>query len=483
MKFPARPQPNLFFRMPDRSLTAYCEPEAFARTAPLHLYYGPRLLRGAPGLEFDAVIAAKLEHEIDHLHRALGTSYGCSIHRLHSAQIDSFFRYVAGRASGESLALPFVLNSSDGELQRLRACERLSERLICSRPPREIDSAAAQRIATLLPGVRPSIEPSAQSPGGDYAVPFGEYTLGGAFRKAAFGGYALLEFLGLSREIELGSMACLPGAKDAEFIKAIGYQLAGQIWKQSVRAATAEGRLPSEMHCACELALWIPIGPDGPIPSANRDLGWKDVHPGWRFLRIAEFLQNRTTTPCNAPLDEAYGRWFEDLESEICDAFDWPTPCVIAESWSDYLQRGLANGTFDKRFLEDDSERARGSLEILGKRIATPALAAHEYRSADNNPELWFSVYTVFETGGGKSRILVMDTEGRDFRALGYRFPPSISLTTALQLLVNKKSEALSGPELLSRFQLEGAGAVRDVSVYAKRHYGFGIEFGRDSQH
>ncbi|MFO0796070.1 MAG: hypothetical protein U0804_01270 [Gemmataceae bacterium] len=65
------------------------------------------------------------------------------------------------------------------------------------------------------------------------------------------------------------------------------------------------------------------------------------------------------------------------------------------------------------------------------------------------------------------------------FEAAGVEVPMYSADPLGRLLFARKQAEVLHGGDLKARYQLEGAGASQDVSTYAKRHYGFGVHFGR----
>jgi hypothetical protein len=114
---------------------------------------------------------------------------------------------------------------------------------------------------------------------------------------------------------------------------------------------------------------------------------------------------------------------------------------------------------------------------MLRLRLTHPAKAAQGYWPAFNEESLWFSCVVLQDKG--KQTVLGFDDsyERRDHPE--YEHPLAFSLSAAIDLLVLKRPESLMGEDLVQRYKTQANKAVRDLSNYAKTHFGFSINSGR----
>jgi len=122
---------------------------------------------------------------------------------------------------------------------------------------------------------------------------------------------------------------------------------------------------PVEFYAALDLALWIPLSPNG-FAGSSRPLHWEDIQPGHRFLAALSTLKNsgRDLTPVTSDEREFQ---FRATQRWLAARLGWPSPEVLANEWRDYLQTG---GWFDDGFIigRRDSPVMRMTATILAKR-------------------------------------------------------------------------------------------------------------------
>src|SRR6185295_5718545 len=110
---------------------------------------------------------------------------------------------------------------------------------------------------------------------------------------------------------------------------------------------------PIELFAVVDLALWIPVGPQG-IQSSRGVLSWADIDPGHRFLRAMKLLRSRYSGASFHWLSSNYdadNRVFVDAQNQFADHFGWPRAGELAASWLSFLQRGNAAQPLAPLFL------------------------------------------------------------------------------------------------------------------------------------
>jgi hypothetical protein len=110
---------------------------------------------------------------------------------------------------------------------------------------------------------------------------------------------------------------------------------------------------------------------------------------------------------------------------------------------------------------------------MLRLRLTYPAKAAQGYWPAFNEESLWFSCVVLQDKG--KQTVLGFDDSYERREHPEYKHP----LASAIDLLVLKRPESLMGEDLVQRYRTQANKAVRDLSNYAKKHFGFSINSGR----
>ena len=232
----------------------------------------------------------------------------------------------------------------------------------------------------------------------------GDYVLGAT---------ALFEALALSREITLvrisyGRNEQWIGQLDSSMPLMEGYNRARIVWDSMLSESlvpfsdshpvwmhvSPQRVQPMEFYLAADLALWVPFFPD--VDGNSRSdyaTGWQDIHPGWRFLRIVDFF--RSSGKQWAPPDSYPGVFSEQhvqIQNEICERFNWPTPMDLASAWLLFLRKTLDSGevvgSFPERF---DRNRCIASCELLATHLRSPADVCYGILAPENRGRHWFS--------------------------------------------------------------------------------------------
>lgn len=256
----------------------------------------------------------RLVHELDHLRRHLGTSYGLFRHAASSLLVRATAeRLAARRPRGAADPVPFV-GTADGEycrdLVRSPVLSRSRKQMTaCFRHPAESRRLLYVALAELVrqwDGLPPLADPHlaalalraigdafafSRSPG--HSDPSGLLTPDEPLRQylraeypycpflagRPLGGHAVLEFFGVYREATehaargLERRAWTDFAGQGEYLRVVDHFLT------AVCGFPADGRFPVEFDAVAELALWPPVTPDG-ILTAGRPLSWFDLQPG-----------------------------------------------------------------------------------------------------------------------------------------------------------------------------------------------------------
>jgi hypothetical protein len=463
-----------FVNLRDRSVTCSAAFPGAENVFPLHLLYGPGLFRPENLKEHDLsqeqlLLAAKLEHEIDHLHRFLGTSVGLLLCRIFRCQVDLIFSEI-GQSNG-NLNLPFSMSTA--AMSRFHGLAMLEEAIFASSP--RFSNVQANVLNEALKKLDMDLEVDPFD--ADQCVaPMVETQLLRRSIQTPFGAACLFEYFGVSRELGLRKMASVRYSDTTLMMHTRAYQLAGQVFRSKFQEMLPRQPLPNDHYLASDIALWIPASPNGLL---NRPSGckytWNDFQPGHRYIAILGLLDRNRFSPATRPLDDAYELWFAKETRRICSMLDWPTPQDIASAWLTVLEDNAHPSDF---FVRDSPEIVRGAKKMLLTRIRYPAKAAHGYWPANNDTDLWFGQIKLLEENG--SRTIACDETIQEWKQHGYSLPPAMALSSALELLVQKREERLMGPELLQRYRSEIRRVCDDLSQYGKRHFGFGVLAGRE---
>ncbi len=129
---------------------------------------------------------------------------------------------------------------------------------------------------------------------------------------------------------------------------------------------------PLEMYAALDLAFWTPLGPDGWHAPERDELAWIDVSPAWRFLicvvQIEKLNIPKTMLPNHGGDEE-----FTAIQEQLCQDFGWPTPIELARLWIQHLKpsetEGIQNGGAQQ------SRRWSLAMPLLTHRVRSPLSA------------------------------------------------------------------------------------------------------------
>lgn len=469
--------PFAFVGTRDRSITISSIGCDLAKVLPLHQAYGPEVFQRS-GLELtdlERLVLAKLEHEIDHLHRFQGTTLGIFLFACFSRQVDLVLREI--ESTSENVELPFEQQSElMQEVMELFTLEKamMSSSLQTSRMLER--SLAESKFVMRFLGENEEVqwEPNR------HVAPLFETLVGTIKRPTAVGGYSILEYLGLSREMGLRRKYNVFYEEAKAMIGTQSYQQLGQYWKAVVKRNTestgGKYSLPSELYLACDLACWIPFGPRGLVERpSGRPYSWEDLQPGHRFTKLMRVIESIESKPSNAKLDVDYENWFVSSTETLCELLDWPQPKYLARVWIDFL--AAIEKSPCRSWISEDKDRTQGTLTMLRLRLSHPAKAAQGYWSAFNKSSLWFSCVTQ-QTDKSQSMFRLTEHD-KDNQEGSYNFPISLSLNSAIELFVMKRPESFFGKELLERYKAQTAKALQDLSSYALKQYGFKVQAGR----
>ncbi|MCC7142237.1 MAG: hypothetical protein IT349_09070 [Candidatus Eisenbacteria bacterium] len=338
-------------------------------------------------------LLGRVVHEHDHLYRFLYTTYGFLHHRLRCASVQSFFAALKE-------ALP-DLDGSQTPLVYRESTQPVIDALAGRQAP--VDSEALRRVLIEQAGLQI----------------VGDLDSGPEVRGRPLGASAILEALAFNREITIARFA---GATNEEWSAmldssrpgVLDYTHAQVAWRaglshplvpppKSRTTWTAVGgtpkrpALPLEFYLACELALWIPLAPPG---DESRMLHWMDLHPGWRFLRVLEYLEDeRVEFVSHDDFPGSFEARYEELQSEICDAIGWPRPRELAQAWENWLAGAWERRTTGGYFLEGDSARLQAGGQLLATWRREPCNFSLGLSDFGGRSQLWFS---ALEVGDGQ---------------------------------------------------------------------------------
>ena len=486
-----------------------------ATIAPLHAEHGGNLFRvfqrddlvGVPRLPVDdLVLVAKLEHELDHMQRHLATSYGLVYHLIRSRMADLFFRRPSLSASDDAARLPWYPTQRRRIRSEEHAVDRNEKRYVSYRSllniwtcdgtspsspnAGECRAAFAALACDLFPEGLAMRPPERAQHGRRAWFPVWNDEQGRPFK---MGAAALLEMLALSRELSLMRYANLPEHRDeAQFGSSI-YRQAAYVWKDVFKLPLILNTTPSqiwrrlgyrsisappwELQLAVDLALWMPLGPNGAVPADAR-FGWEDIHPGWRFARILNLLRQQTKWHVEPAITHGANDWVRSTQKEWCQQLGWPAPDELIDVWMAWLADGFRRQTLERRYIEDDRSRWAASLNLLAYRQSAPAAVLLGFPDAGGAAVNWFDA--VF--GPDEENVLhVYSDESRiaKVEALGYPFPVAYGLIQAIELfaehLGNSTQETLDWR--LARLKRLGLKLETCIKTYAKRHYGTEVAF------
>jgi len=384
---------------------------------------------------------ARLRHETDHLRRHLGTSYGLFYHFLNSALPPYYFDWCRSllAETPEQLAFPLLtpsvramlklarvndFRSSNANLAAFAWASTIDLMNLLDGNPYLIDSDLAQfklhsSFDEMATGSRVEAEkrvafdmnPMNPETTEDGLVPFlcfDDLFCPQIFGKT-FGAKHILETLAFLSE---GSLAHLTGGATEEWIDSSGmaeYVLLYTFWTKffggggAFASTESDSRgsvpaginvLPTELIAALDLALWMPVGPRG-LLSTGRSLTWHDFHPGWRFLRICLTLKKSLRAFQKIPDSlEVTDGLFREMQTQWCQALEWPTVEQIALEWSTFLASMIDDGKYTGFFYETGKRYPRqlSNVALVSRRIAFPYQIASNHFDFSDVALVWFPV-------------------------------------------------------------------------------------------
>ena len=311
-------------------------------------------------------VFARYQHELDHLMRLLSTSLGLFLHQLDS-QLPDQFRWIASQTETSRFSEPLPLvreeDLSDAELMSTATERHAAVRLW-------------HNTASLTRGLRDSIHSESQFVAAmtqlnwfregqdsieiDAAWPPNPAFISGT--PATITGRNIIEFLAVLSEMDYCSLIAGDNQTWMDMLQDANYHAVMVLWGSAFpqgnlwdidRTSRLESdfrlnvRLayPLELYACLDLALWPPLTPAGVFASRSR-YSWKDIHPGYRFVRLCEWLQD-----ARLPLTRIGGedrndrfRKFQDL---ACETFGWPTVDELSIIWREDNRRKQAGEARD----------------------------------------------------------------------------------------------------------------------------------------
>lgn len=489
---------------PSRSILAMAVSEEFVQLAPLHARYGANLLRkcnpeysakleNVPRLsDTQVVLASKLEHELDHLQRSAMTSYGYLLNAIFADRVNSWFsaiREIPDREVRfpihfkETASGTRHLNSFNAE--RLLQCDALALESFV-----DINIAEVQEYLAKLGGL-PGLADSNNSA----RIPFADTRAG----RVVIGGQAVLELFAVTRERSLLSFALGPDSLSREYEGSHIHNLAYYLWKTTFGLPLIESggesdawrsvgiprglRFPLELYAAADLALWPPFSSEGWIGNP----GWSDIHPGWRFVRILELLQNRSPsqfTALSSPANISNAH-FVALQDEWADALGWCRPGVLCNLWrkalEEFSQRESHTPTLWS--IGEDSGRARSDYEYMRTRHLHPAAATLSYPDSLGLSRLWFQTVAVAQARSeqtmGPLEIFELDGAVNGSSRRPYHFAPAFSLSHGLQALTSGFQVPEGVPSNTAKLLAATQRMLpQDIMLYGKQVFDLPFQFG-----
>lgn len=473
-------------------------PGSIAEIATLHLEHGRNLLLAVTekyGAQYASVprlgdedlqIVAKLEHELDHLRRVSGTSFGQLLAALQARLVNTTMSRdlwsgdlfveapplgqddrVALKAASDVMNAVFVLlgdspvpaaYSDSATDQAVRSIQSLGGGAELSLKPR--------RCNAFMPAVKTSRGPR------------------------VLGAQALLEYMAVSQEASHLGFSLGRRAVPIEFYAGQStYSLVGSVWRDGHQLpminaeATSWGpgkeslsgpRFPAELKAAIDLALWVPFGPEGWLEGMT----WCDVHPGWRFLIILDRIKEMQTgvSPHSFNLSMSDDD-FDSLQTEWAEFLGWPTPRRLCEQWLSAMEKlndEYNTGKEVSRFwtIGDDSWRWRADADHLRTKLLHPGLSVTTRPETDGHEHLWFQSIFIENMEESCVDIYRPPTHEQECSKLGYCFAPSISLQLVSEGMLKRASQP-NGllPDRLQRLFSEFGGHMfRDCRTYRRRH-------------
>ncbi len=361
-------------------------------------------------------------HELDHMHRAFGTSYGLFLARLRREHISLATAALHEPDFAEADRWPIVPNR---DIQRQM---------------RDVDDAAelgntwnvasrCDRIGLLAESRRVLIN-WLEGDGGSPS-PWAELALATEFQdgyrsmpssdfpRPAVGAYDIFEFFGVLRESERSGRYGRHGDRPHQLIASgRAYNrvmcLLDENFPGAVRAGGNSVRdddhfsvlvclWPVEVYAIVDLALWPSVGPAGARitpESADR------LHPGLILLRAMSYWRKRQSawTPVS---DARRDERFLEVQAQICQNLGCPTPDELARLWLKWLCDDPASA---EQYFAFASVIARSLLQT---RIEHPFQSALNGAPSPAPDQVRFPCWAFKELDGWRIHAVSDDDRGK----------------------------------------------------------------------
>ena len=445
-------------------------PNSFEEIFNHHINYGNELLLAAtkkygdmysnvPVLSKSQLqVVAKLEHEYDHLRRVAGTSFGHLLAALFAKKVDHALLLVdwdrEPRVDFVDRDHGFVKNLKLASDVREAAFVMLADSPIPGSYSTECVASALTALCNLGAGATVQL---GNKPFRDILPSVG--TTRGA---RVLGAQALLEFFAVGKESSYAAFAIGASAVPVEdYRKVTLYNLVGIIWRDlyqfpmpvvSAESWTEDAqpltgkRFPIELYAAIDLALWVPFRPDGWV----QGMEWRDVHPGWRFLKILDLLKitNHPMTPFSSA-DAMTNEQFEALQSKWAIKLGWPKASELANSWLAALENVLDVHQKTDRCnvpwtISDDSWRWRGDADYLRTKLKHPGLSVITRPATHGYSHLWFQMLLAEDPKLRRMNFYAPPSLESHLAKMGYTFPPALSLQVVSEGIVARAANPKS---------------------------------------
>lgn len=152
------------------------------------------------------------------------------------------------------------------------------------------------------------------------------------------------------------------------------YTVALDVWGsyffKDLDTRNRETQYPFEFDLAIDLALWTPLTRNGWLAKGS-EIAWEDIHPGWRFLKICQFLLDSKATFTFHQVSD-YAQYRDEFFGRVCTGLNWHTPAQIAKEWLDYFDETLQVSYNDNFFPETSTLHPRFGMSAVYMDIHQP---------------------------------------------------------------------------------------------------------------
>lgn len=128
---------------------------------------------------------------------------------------------------------------------------------------------------------------------------------------------------------------------------------------------------PLELWAAVDLALWLPISPQG-LTSMSGQLRWADLQPGARFLEVLEVYRELELAPTPIPAtSREKNEALSSLQRQVCLRRGWRFPEDLAREWLAWLEDPSTDP--NTPWLDaENSGRRETAAQLLRVRLERP---------------------------------------------------------------------------------------------------------------